>query len=58
MTDYALELIEYIEEHGGQGQLLAELYADENFSSGWREREHQPAANDSGLVVAGDLDED
>lgn len=57
MTDYALALIEHIEQHSGSGQLLAELYADENFSFGWRERQQQPAATTSELAIEGGEDE-
>lgn len=58
MTNYALELIDYLETHNGGGQLLAELYADENFSPDWRTRQQQPGSNDSGFVVTeGDYDE-
>ena len=58
MTDYALELIEYIENHGNQGRLLAELYADENFAPDWRTRQQQPSGNDSGFEVAEGDDDD
>ncbi|CAM3322563.1 hypothetical protein [Shewanella violacea] len=57
MTHYALELIDHIEQHNGSGQLLAELYADENFSSGWREHQQQPAAINSNITIEGGEDE-
>ncbi|WP_194165858.1 hypothetical protein [Shewanella sp. YLB-07] len=58
MTDYALRLIDYIEQHYGGGQLLAELYADENFSPDWRTRQQQPDADFSAFTIEGDEDED
>ena len=58
MTPYANELIDYIENHGSSGRLLAELYADENFSPDWRERQHQPASIDSGFSVTESQEDD
>ncbi|WP_041421658.1 hypothetical protein [Shewanella sediminis] len=58
MTEYALSLIDYLELHYGDGQLLAELYADENFSPDWRDRVEQPLAFDSGFSVTEGDDDD
>ena len=58
MTSYALDLIDYIENHGGSGRLLAELYADESFTPAWRERQQQPNAVDSGFSVTESLEND
>ncbi len=57
MTSYALELVDYIEQHRGSGQMLAELFADENFSPNWRERQQQPKAGLIEITVSGDDDE-
>ena len=57
MTPYARDLVDYIEQHSGSGQLLAELFADENFAPAWRDRQQQPAANISGFIIVGDEDE-
>ena len=57
MTPYALELVDYIEQHNGSGQMLAELFADENFSPNWRERQQQPKAGLIEITVSGDDDE-
>lgn len=57
MTPYAHELINYIEQHNGSGQMLAQLYADENFSADWRTRQQQPKATTCQVVI-GDDDED
>ena len=58
MTSYALDLIDYIENHSGSGRLIAELYADENFTPAWRERQHQPSSVDSGFSVTESLEND
>ncbi|MDR8523853.1 hypothetical protein [Shewanella fidelis] len=57
MTPYALELVDYIEQHNGSGQMLAELYADENFSPDWRTRQQQPKAESVEITISGDDDE-
>ncbi|WP_179024676.1 hypothetical protein [Shewanella sp. Scap07] len=44
MTDYANSILDYIEQQNGSGRMLAELFADENFSPNWRERQHQQSA--------------
>ena len=57
MSPYALELVDYIEQHSGSGQMLAELFADENFSPDWRTRQQQPKAGLIEITVSADDDE-
>lgn len=57
MTPYARDLVDYIDQHLGCGQMGAVFYLDEHLSPNWQEHTEQPHANDSGHSVELDFDE-